>query len=154
MQEEIFIDWLEILELQTNLNLLQDGLSDLEIADSLADYFNRISCEFEPLGPGDVPCTRDKDPPQLHQYEVATRIRRFRKPKSTIPGDIFPPTRNPVCGFPSNSVNRHLQLHNNKQKMACVLEAGICNHHTKEIESRRIVRLKEYFLYCISEQDV
>ena len=56
----------------------------------MADYFNRVSSEFDELGPGDIPCTRDKELPQLHEYEVASRIRRFRKPKSMVPGDIFP----------------------------------------------------------------
>ena len=70
--------------------LLPAGLSDKEAADNLADYFNRIAQEFEPLGPGDIPCTRDKTLPELHEYEVASRIRRFRKPKSTVLGDIFP----------------------------------------------------------------
>ena len=28
--------------------------------------------------------------PVLHEYEVAARIRLFKKPKSTVPGDIFP----------------------------------------------------------------
>ena len=70
--------------------LVGEGKTDEEIAEELAEYFNRISKEFEPLGPGDIPCTRDKDLPVLQEYEVATRIRKFRKPKSTVPGDIFP----------------------------------------------------------------
>ena len=64
--------------------------SDHETAEQLAEYFNRVSDEFDPLGPGDIPCTRMKDLPILHEYEVAGRIRRFKKPRSTVPGDIFP----------------------------------------------------------------
>ena len=71
-------------------DLMPDGQSDEDTANTLADYFNRVSCEFDPLGPGQVPCTRHKDLPVLHEYEVAARIRRFRKPRSTVPGDIFP----------------------------------------------------------------
>ena len=69
---------------------LMPGLTDEETAEALAQYFNRISDEFEPLGTGDIPCTRDKELPQLHEYEVAGRLRKFKKPKSTVPGDIFP----------------------------------------------------------------
>ena len=69
---------------------MEPGLSDTEISEELAAYFNRISKEFDPLGPGDVPCTRDKEMPVLHEYEVAARIRKFKKPRSTVPGDIFP----------------------------------------------------------------
>ena len=70
--------------------LMEEGKPDEEIAEDLAEYFNRISKEFDPLGPGDIPCTRDEELPVLHEYEVAARIRKFRKPKSTVPGDIFP----------------------------------------------------------------
>ena len=70
--------------------LMPDGQSDEDTAEELAHYFNRISDEFEPLSEGDVPLTREKEMPVLHEYEVAARIRKFRKPKSTVPGDIFP----------------------------------------------------------------
>ena len=71
-------------------DLMPDGQSDEQTAEELAKYFNRISDEFEPLGPGDIPTTRPKELPILHDYEVASRIRRFKKPRSTVPGDIFP----------------------------------------------------------------
>ena len=71
-------------------DLMLPDQSDLQTANVLADYFNRISNEFEPLSQEDIPCTREKELPELHEYEVAARIRRFRKPKSTVPGDIFP----------------------------------------------------------------
>ena len=71
-------------------DLMPEGQSDADIADTLAEYFKKVSCEFEPLGPDQIACTRDKELPVLHEYEVASRIRRFRKPRSTVPGDIFP----------------------------------------------------------------
>ena len=71
-------------------DLLPGRDSDNEIAEELASYFNRISCEFEPLSAQDIPSTRTKEMPALEEYEVAARIRKFRKPKSTVPGDIFP----------------------------------------------------------------
>ena len=70
--------------------LMEPGKADEEIAEDLATYFNRISNEFEPLAPEEIPCTRPKDMPELECFEVAARIRKFRKPKSTVPGDIFP----------------------------------------------------------------
>ena len=69
---------------------MPEGKSDSEIAEDLASYFNRISCEFEPLSPEEIPATRYKELPELKEYQVSARIRKFRKPKSTVPGDIFP----------------------------------------------------------------
>ena len=63
---------------------------DSEVAEELASFFNRISLEFNPLKAEDVPITRRAGLPLLHKHEVAGRIRRFRKPKSMVPGDVFP----------------------------------------------------------------
>ena len=71
-------------------DLMPEGQSDELTAENLAEYFNRVSNEFEPLRPNEIPCTREKELPILHEYEVAGRIRRFKKPRSTVPGDIFP----------------------------------------------------------------
>ena len=68
---------------------LLPGRSDDEAAEDLADYFNRISLEFNPLTEA-PPSTYDAGLPALRKYEVAGRIRRFRKPKSMVLGDIFP----------------------------------------------------------------
>ena len=69
---------------------LLPGRTDLQAAEELADYFNRISHEFDPLTEGDTPVTFEAGLPTLRTHEVAARIRRFRKPKSMVPGDIFP----------------------------------------------------------------
>ena len=71
-------------------DLMPEGQSDRDTAEQLAAYFNRISDEFAPLKPHEIPCTRQKELPVLHEYEVASRVRRFKKPRSTVPGDIFP----------------------------------------------------------------
>ena len=60
------------------------------VAEELAEYFNRISHEFNPLRTDDVPETYQASLPVLDTFEVASRIRRFRKPKSMVPGDVFP----------------------------------------------------------------
>ena len=49
-----------------------------------------LSREFDPLEPEQIPITNDSNLPELQTYEVAARIRKFRKPKSMVPGDIFP----------------------------------------------------------------
>ena len=66
------------------------GQSDAQVAEGLADYFNRISQEFEPLEPRDIPRTYDRPLPRLVPFQVAGRIRAFKKPKSMVSGDIFP----------------------------------------------------------------
>ena len=38
-------------------DLMPEDYSDQDTAEALADYFNRVSNEFDPLGPGDIPCT-------------------------------------------------------------------------------------------------
>ena len=73
-----------------DVRALRPGKSDRDVAEELASFFNRISAEFDPLTPEQVPQTKPRkiDPLQLH--EVAARVRRFRKPKSMVAGDLFP----------------------------------------------------------------
>ena len=69
---------------------LRPGLSDGQVAEELADYFNRISSEFDPLLPSQVPRTKNRKIEPLSPHEVAARIKHFRKPKSMVQGDVFP----------------------------------------------------------------
>ena len=66
------------------------GRSEQDVAELLAVHFNSISNEFEPLERGDVPVTFDNTLPVLLVPDVATRLRRFKKPKSMVRGDLFP----------------------------------------------------------------
>ena len=66
------------------------GKSDLEVAELLATYFNRISAEFSPLEPAQIPYTYDKTLPLLEPFQVSGRIRHFKKPRSMVTGDVFP----------------------------------------------------------------
>ena len=66
------------------------GKSIAEVAALLASHFNRISSVFEPLQTHQIPTTYWKTLPTLQLYEVAGRIRAFKKPKSMVRGDIFP----------------------------------------------------------------
>ena len=66
------------------------GMTDDQVAEELAVFFNRISAEFDPLSEVDTPAAPDRQIPPLSVHEVAGRVRRFRKPKSMVSGDVFP----------------------------------------------------------------
>ena len=66
------------------------GKGEEEVAAELAAYFNRISSEFSPLEPADIPRTHSRKLPVLRPYQVEGRIQAFKKPKSMVRGDIFP----------------------------------------------------------------
>ena len=63
---------------------------DMAVAEELAAYFKAVSEEFDPLVPDQIPQTFDKTLPLLEVWQVAGRIKHFRKPKSMVEGDIFP----------------------------------------------------------------
>ena len=65
-------------------------LFDKEVVIELSKHFSSISCKFEPLLTHEIPVTYDKPQPMLLPYQVAGRIRAFKKPKSMVKGDIFP----------------------------------------------------------------
>ena len=66
------------------------GKSDQEVVTLLARHFNKISHEFSPLQPSEVPRTYRRPLLCLLVHQVAGRLRKFRKPKSMVPGDLFP----------------------------------------------------------------
>ena len=67
------------------------GLSEQEVAELLAKHFNEISNEFVPLDYNeDIPKTFNQPIPPLPVHEVAIRLKKFKKPKSMVRGDIFP----------------------------------------------------------------
>ena len=84
---------------QFDVRSLFPGKSDAQVADSLAAFFNRISQEFQPLEPKDIPRTHDRDIPMLHPFQVEGRIRAFKKPKSMVKGDIFPSLMGKFAGL-------------------------------------------------------
>ena len=69
---------------------LYPGKTDVERANLLADHFNAISAEFSPLDVSDIPVGGRREVENLQPYQVAGRIRGFRKPKSMVQGDLFP----------------------------------------------------------------
>ena len=66
------------------------GKTEMQAATDLATFFNRISQEFQPLEPSDIPRTHHRELPTLLPYQVEGRIKAFCKPKSMVKGDIFP----------------------------------------------------------------
>ena len=78
---------------------LRPGATDSQIAEELANYFNRISAEFEPLVESEVPLAHSRQIEKLSPHEVSTRIKHFRKPKSMVTGDVFPVLMTKFCDF-------------------------------------------------------
>ena len=64
--------------------------TDPEVAEELADYFIKVSREFDPIEPSDIPVEKPMGGSKLDIHVVAARLRKMRKPKSMVPGDIFP----------------------------------------------------------------
>ena len=67
-----------------DIKSIRPALSDADLALELSLYFNRISSEFSPLTPEEVPSTFHRDLPVLRPYQVAERVRRIKKPRSKI----------------------------------------------------------------------
>ena len=78
---------------------LRPGKSDKEVADEVADFFNRISREFSPLEPSQIPMTYHRDLPPLSRSDVEKMLRSAKKTKSMVKGDIFPKLINEVAGI-------------------------------------------------------
>ena len=63
---------------------------DSAVAEKLADHFNGISLEFNGLDPQAIPMTYSSPVQILSVATVASRLRKFKKPKSMVRHDIFP----------------------------------------------------------------
>ena len=83
---------------QFDVRNLRPGKTDQEVADELATYFNRISQEFSPLQPHEIPSTYDRDLPPIGVAEAESMIRKSKKKLSRVPGDIFPQLLNDCAG--------------------------------------------------------
>ena len=75
---------------QFDVRSLMPGDSNEAVSEKLADYFIKVSQEFSPLEPGDIPAGKAEGREYLAVHEVARRIKTMRKPKSMVPGDVFP----------------------------------------------------------------
>ena len=65
-------------------------MGDVDIANEVAVFFNRISNEYPPLNPRDIPTTHESPLPDLSEQDVLALLKQSKKPKSTVPGDMFP----------------------------------------------------------------
>ena len=63
------------------------GLSDYEIAEKAAIYFNSISQEYKGVNKP-VPFPQNDHSPEM--YQIAARLKTMKKPKSVVDGDIDP----------------------------------------------------------------
>ena len=72
-----------------NICSMFPGESEGDISEKVADFFNIISQEYEPL-PNPATLQTEHWTNVLEPYQVAARLRTFRKPKSQVPGDINP----------------------------------------------------------------
>ena len=82
-----------------DVRTLRPGKTDWEVAEELAVFFNRISAEFDPLTAEQIPNGKRRSLPALSLHEVSARIKRFRKPKSMVEGDVFPELLTKFCDF-------------------------------------------------------
>ena len=76
---------------------IEEDLSPQQCADRFADYFSHISQEFQPIDLQDFPPNiqnklkageSDSSKPVLEDWEVYEKLRRSKKPNSTVPGDL------------------------------------------------------------------
>ena len=78
---------------------LRPGKADKEVANEVAEFFNRISREFSPLEPWQIPMTYHRDLPLLTREEVEKMLRSAKKTKSMVKGDIYPGLINEVANL-------------------------------------------------------
>ena len=76
--KEMSADW--------NIKVMYPSLSELEIAELVAEFFIRISNEYLPI---DEPSNAGSLE-RIEEYEIAARLRHCKKPKSQLYGDIPP----------------------------------------------------------------
>lgn len=69
---------------------LRPNNTDMETATEAAAYFNRISNEFQPLQPEEIPATYHRDLPLLSPANVQQMLIKAKKTNSMVKGDIFP----------------------------------------------------------------
>lgn len=73
-----------------DIRALKPNMSDKDLAEDVATFFNQISQEFEPLDPFSIPRTYERQLPRLVPSQVAEKLRLCKKPASMVEGDIFP----------------------------------------------------------------
>ena len=73
-----------------DVSQLRPDLSELELSEELATYFNKVTDTFTPLTDDPTPVTYSSPIPLLGPEMVAEMLRKAKKPSSTVDGDILP----------------------------------------------------------------
>ena len=99
-------------------DLMPAGQTDVDSAEQLAGYFNRISNEFEPLRyilyeKEGAPCART--------VQSCCENPQVQEAKIDSPRGHLPPARNAVRGLLGGPLNGHIQCYNGIQKVAALL---------------------------------
>ena len=69
---------------------LLPGGTDTQVAELAARFFNNISSEHRPLDPSNIAPTFDREFPYLTENQISNLLRKMKKSKTTVPGDIVP----------------------------------------------------------------
>ena len=73
-----------------DVRTLCPGETEAQVAERLAEYFNRISGVSALEKPNRIPTTYAKNLPLLEPFQAAGRIKHFEKPRLMVKGDVFP----------------------------------------------------------------
>ena len=72
-----------------NVKDLWPTASDKEVAEKLATHFNNVSKNFTPVN-STSPVTYNREIPSIPVAIMSARLKSFKKPASTVPGDLPP----------------------------------------------------------------
>lgn len=73
------------------------GKSQSFVAENVAEFFNEISRESDPLEPFEVPTTYDRPIEYISIDAVCKLLRAQKKPNSMVSGDLFPTHINDIA---------------------------------------------------------
>ena len=82
---------------QWSINNIDPTKSDEELGEIMADYFTRITDEFEPIDMSSLPSTFSSPIPPVTPMDCAERIKNGKKPLSPVQRDILPSLLTPLA---------------------------------------------------------
>ena len=80
-----------------NVLQLYQGVSEEVALETLADYFNEISSEFEGLEECDLPTTYDRDIYDISESDILLMLQKIKKPKTFLRAYYPWSTKNALC---------------------------------------------------------
>ena len=78
---------------------LANGRTDEQLSEDLANYNELITEDFEPAVKGSITKTYDVPKIRVTAREVESALRKIKKPKGTVPGDVPWSTVNKIAGI-------------------------------------------------------